>query len=96
MGRIEAWERPKVIEELKQLYHENMSFIDKSGKNGTCSATQLKDLKKVVSQLYDYIQDLEYGCIECDLRKEDWCNIIADTLLDDDNFPYEEDGFSWH
>lgn len=96
-GKIEPWEREQVLQDLKELYLQNMNFIEKSAMvEGSYNKKQIKELKKVVKNLYDYIQDLEYGVVECDLRKEDWCEIIADTILDDDNFPCEEDGFSWH
>lgn len=96
-GKIEPWEREQVLQDLRQLYLQNMQFIEKNDTiQKVYNEKQIKSLKKKIEELYDYIQDLEYGVVECNLRKEDWCELIADTLLDDDNFPYEEDGFSWH
>lgn len=96
-GKIEPWEREQVLSDLRELYIQNMNFIENTNNlEAKYNKKQIKELKKVVRGLYDYIQDLEYGVVECRLRKEDWCEIIADTMLDDDNFPYEEDGFSWH
>lgn len=97
MGKkIEPFEKEKVLQELKDLYSQNMNYIEKCKKDNCDKKNkQLKELKQVISQLEEYIADLECDCPNCDLRKEDWCEIIADTLLDDDNFPYEEDGFSW-
>lgn len=95
--KIEPWEREKVTNELKELYLQTTQSIDPTNmKRNSYSKKQVKSLRKLLGQLVGYIQDLEYGVVECDLRKEDWCDIIADTLLDDDNFPYDEDGSSWH
>lgn len=96
-GKIEPWEREQVLQDLKELYQQNMKFLESTEKlKELYNEKQIKELKSKIKKLYDYIQDLEFGAVECHLRKEDWCEIIADTLLDDDNFPYEEDGFSWH
>lgn len=97
MKKIEPCEREQVLQELKELYLQNMKFLENTEKlKELYNEKQIKKLKNVIKKLYDYIQDLEFGVVECNLRKEDWCEIIGDTLLDDDNFPYEEDGFSWH
>lgn len=90
--------REKLIKDLKKLYQENVDFIAQM-QNGTANRKYtkkcIKEFKKLNSQLDDYIQDVENG-LEMDKTVEDWCSIFADTLLDDDNFWIEEDGFSWH
>lgn len=98
MSKIKESDKPKLIQDLKALYNQNLDFIAnvKAGNSTKHYSKQvMKDFKKTIRQLNDYIQDIEYG-LEADKSVEDWCEILGDILLDDDNFVIEEDGFSWH
>lgn len=91
-------ERQEFIKDLKALYNQNLDFIT-AVRNGTAKKQYGKDVMKefgkLNEQLDDYIQDVDHG-LEIDKTLEDWCELLADTLLDDDNFYIDEDGFSWH
>lgn len=98
MSKINEKDKPKLIQDLKALYNQNLDFIAnvKAGTSAKHYSKQaMKEFKKANEQLNDYIQDIEYG-LEADKTVEDWCEILGDILLDDDNFVIEEDGFSWH
>lgn len=91
-------DKEKLIKTLECLYNQNQDFID-SIVNGTFekkySKKTVAELKKLNEQLKDYIEDIKNG-LECDKSLSDWCNIFADTLLDDcelddDNFPIRWD-----
>lgn len=98
MSKINESDRAKLIQDLKKLHKQANDFIAKI-KEGKIpnhySKETMKEFKKTVRQLNDYIQDIEYG-LEADKSLEDWCEILGDILLDDDNFVVEEDGFSWY
>lgn len=98
MNKISESDREKLIQDLQALYAQNLDFIS-TVENGTSRKQYKKeimtDFKKLNEQLEDYIEDIKYG-LEADKDLSDWCELLGDTLLDDDNFYNEEDGFSWH
>lgn len=98
MSKITEADRAKLIDDLKALYKQSLDFIS-SVKNGTSknkySKETMEEFNKVKEQLGDYIKDLEKG-LELEIPLSDWCEMLGDVLLDDDNFYIEEDGYSWH
>lgn len=91
-------ETQELIVKLTKLHGQALRFIDemKNGNSGkTCSKEELKEFQQLTSQLENYIDDITYGTKPY-TTYEEWCILLADTILDDDNFVVEEDGFSWH
>lgn len=98
MSKINECDKEQLIQDLKKLHKQAVDFIAnvKAGNTKKHYSKQvMKDFIKTTGQLDDYIQDIEYG-LEADKSVEDWCEILGDILLDDDNFVVEEDGFSWY
>lgn len=87
-----------LITKLTKLHNQALKFISDM-KNGEtekrCSKKELKEFENLTSQLKEYIEDIKYGTKPY-TTYEEWCELLADTILDDDNFYIEEDGFSWH
>lgn len=92
-------DKERVIDELKKLYKQNLSFIE-SIENGTSKRKftdkTISQFKKLNIQLNEYIHELEDG-LDGNQNEKDWCNFFAnvlmnDCLLDDDNFPI---GWDW-
>ena len=97
MSKVNESDRQKLIKDLKS-YEENFCYLAKMEKGETdthYSEESIKNFSMLLSQLKDYIADIENG-LEMYNSFGDWCDLFVDALLDDDNFWYEEDGFSWH
>lgn len=93
---------------LKQLYNENLEFLNLFANTEKSSTIAYKQFKETLNLLKEYILELENGADITTTWKE-WCNRLAQVLdkfydevnpngcgcLDDDNFNWiDEDGFS--
>lgn len=98
MDKSQETYRLELIEKLKILYKQNIEFITKQRKGldrKHYSQSTINLYEKLNAKLSDYIERLEEG-LPIEISYEEWCTALGDTLLDDDNFYIEEDGFSWH
>lgn len=98
MSKISEAEREKLIIDLNALYKENLKFIEDVRSGNTkrnYKEEKISNFEKLNLELKEYIEDIENG-LDANKTVEDWCLFLGDTLLDDDNFYVEEDGFSWH
>lgn len=91
------------INSLKKLFKEISEFISKieSGEDDYKSTEDYENLKNINDSLFVYIYSLENGG-ECKYCQAYWYNLISktiygngnnDNLLDDDNFPIDEDDY---
>ena len=98
MSNIQDKDRAKLIADLKALHNQALDFIV-CVENGTTKnkyrKENMEEFKKQTEELDKYISDMEKG-VDGNKNLSDWCEKLGDTLLDDDNFYIEEDGFSWH
>lgn len=90
-------EKEELIIKLTKLHGQALNFIktmkDKNTER-TCGEEELKEFEHTTSQLENYIEDVKDGT-EPYTTYEEWCTILGDIILDDDNFVVEKDGFEW-
>lgn len=87
----------ELIIQLTKLHTQALRFISemKSGNaEKTCKEEELKEFEYLTSQLENYIEDVKDGTKPY-TTYEEWCELLADTILDDDNFFIDKDGFLW-
>lgn len=95
--KLTETEREELVVKLTKLHEQALKFISdmKSGNTEKkISKDELKEFEKLTSQLDEYTQDVKYGT-EPYTTYEEWCELLGDTILDDDNFIIDKDGFIW-
>lgn len=92
-------EKDNTLVRLIKLHEQAKRFIEemKNGKSGkTIPKEQLKEFENLTNQLEETIVEAkDSNCPLCSTYEE-WCELLGDSILDDDNFYIEEDGFRWY
>lgn len=91
------FDKDNTIIKLTKLHKQALKFIEemKSGcGERTISKEELEEFAKLTSQLEEYIEDIKDGTNPY-TTYEEWCTLLGDIILDDDNFVIDEEGFLW-
>lgn len=91
-------EKEELIIKLTRLHSQAIKFIAemKTGKlEKSIAEKDLNEFKRLTLSLGEYIKEIKGGTNPY-TTYEEWCEALANTILDDDNFYIEEDGFLWH